>query len=60
MSDKKTTLVGLVWNVNEERIESLHESKEAAENAAVKFAEKSGVNQDLLDLDTAEFTVRRK
>jgi hypothetical protein len=60
MSDKKTVTVGVLWNVNEERVESYHESKEAAANAAVKFREKSGVNQDLLDLDVAEFTVRIK
>ena len=56
-ADKKQT-VGVLWNVNEQRVESLHESEKAAKNAAVKFVEKSGANQDLLELDTASFTVR--
>jgi hypothetical protein len=56
-ADKKTT-VGVLWNVNEGRVESYHESEKAAKDAAKKFAEKSGVNQDLLELDTAQFTVR--
>jgi hypothetical protein len=60
MPDKKTIKVGVLWNVSEGRIESLHESKKAADNAAVRFGEKSGVNRDLLDLDTAEFVVRKK
>jgi hypothetical protein len=60
MSDKKTVTVGLLWNVSEGRVESYHESQDAAKKAAVTFAEKSGANQDLLNLDTAEFTVRRK
>jgi hypothetical protein len=60
MAPAKTTTIGVLWNVNEGRVESYHESQDAAKKAAVTFAEKSGANQDSLNLDTAEFTVRRK
>jgi hypothetical protein len=56
MTDKKLTL-GLLWNVNERRVESVHESLKAAKDAEEKFTEKSGANQALTRLATAEFTV---
>ena len=58
MAPKTTTTVGVLWNVNERRVESFHESEAAAKDAAKTFAAKSGANQDLLDLDTSSFTVR--
>jgi hypothetical protein len=54
----KTAKHGVLWNVNENRLESLHQSEDEAKEAAVKFLAKSGENADLTDLDTAEFSVR--
>jgi len=57
MSKDKTQERGLLWNVNEKRIESVHEDKADAENAGRRFIEKSGSQQDLTDLAVATFTV---
>jgi hypothetical protein len=53
----KTEKRALLWNVAEKRVESVHESLEAAEEAGRKFTKKSGANQNLTDLAAAEFTV---
>jgi hypothetical protein len=55
MSKKATR--ALLWNVHAGRIESLHEDKKGAEEAAERFKDKSGVNQDGLQLEAVEFSI---